>query len=37
LAVGFSGNGGSGNLTGGARRCKVYSWAEGLWVLDDEQ
>jgi hypothetical protein len=25
LAVGFSGNGGSGNLTGGARRCKVYS------------
>jgi hypothetical protein len=25
LAVGISGNGGSGNLTGGARRCKVYS------------
>lgn len=25
LAVGFSGNGGSGNLTGGARRCNVYT------------
>ncbi|KAJ6309740.1 hypothetical protein OIU76_014636 [Salix suchowensis] len=25
LAVGFSGNSGSGNLTGGARRCNVYT------------
>jgi hypothetical protein len=30
VAVGTSGNGRSGNLTGGAVRCSVYAWVENF-------